>query len=96
MQATTFDIIGRPRSEAFELTSIHDFDLREVGEISAENILNSQHITLYSLDFENERAVFVETPPEIDLSHAPFYFLAQFDTAIRVLTLPFGLCLTNA
>jgi hypothetical protein len=43
---------------------------------------------LYSLDFENGQAVFVETPADIDLSQASFYFDPQFEKAKRVLTIP--------
>ncbi|MGD9147684.1 MAG: hypothetical protein PVI80_19110 [Anaerolineae bacterium] len=43
---------------------------------------------MYSLDFENGQAVFVETPADIDLSQASFYFDPQFEKAKRVLTIP--------
>jgi hypothetical protein len=51
--------------------------------------LENPHISLYGLDFENRWAVFVETPADIDLSQAPFYFNTQFEMARRVLTIPF-------
>jgi hypothetical protein len=51
--------------------------------------LENSHITLYGLDFENKRAAFVETPADVNLSQAPFYFNTQFEKAKRVLTIPF-------
>jgi hypothetical protein len=51
--------------------------------------LENPQIALYSLDIENEQAVFVETPVDVNLSQAPFYFTTQFEEAKRVLTIPF-------
>jgi hypothetical protein len=89
MIATTFEIVDRLRERSFQLTDVSDFRLRETGHIPAGKIMENLHITLYCLDFENSRAVFVETPPEVDLSQAPFYFIAQYENAVRVLTIPF-------
>jgi hypothetical protein len=66
-----------------------DFLLGEIGQLPVEKILEDPHITLYGLDFENRWAVFVETPADIDLSQASFYFNTQFEKANRVLTIPF-------
>jgi len=89
MMATTFEIVESLRERPFQLTDISDFRLRESDQIPAEKILESPHITLYGLDFENSRAVFVETPPDVNLSHAPFYFITQYEKANRVLTITF-------
>ena len=89
MLATSYEIVDKLRERPFQLTDISDFRLREKGQIPAEEILEYPTITLYSLDFENSRAVFVETPPEVDLSQAPFYFITQFEKAERVLTISF-------
>jgi hypothetical protein len=87
--ATNYEIAQkRPRSQ-LGLADITDFELKNVGQIGSEVILENPYISLYSLDFKQSRAVFVETPSEIDLSHAPFYYLAQYENAVRVLTLPF-------
>lgn len=89
MIATLFDIEAKHRNSPIATVFISDFVLRESGQIAAETILQNPHITLYSLDFDNKRAVFVETPPDVDLSQAPFYYLAQYENAIRVLTISF-------
>lgn len=90
MLATTFEIAGRYPKAHLSLADIKDFGLRESGQIAAEGILENPHITLYSLDFGNRRAVFVETPPDVNLSQAPFYYLAQYENAVRVLTVSFA------
>lgn len=90
MIATTYDIQEKRREILIELADIKDFELRESEKIESEIILENPCISLYSLDFSQNRAVFVETPPAIDLSQAPFYHLAQYENAVRVLTLPFA------
>ena len=89
MFATSFEILAKRRAAPFGLVDIKDFELQESGQISADDILSNPHITLYALDFEKGRAVFVETSPEADLSQAPFYYQAQYENALCVITLPF-------
>ena len=89
MMATTFEVVDRPRADSFRLADITNFRLREIGQLPVEKILENPHITLYGLDFENSQAVFVETPADVNLSQAPFYFITQFEKAKRVLTIPF-------
>ena len=55
----------------------------------AGKILENPHITLYGLDFENRQAVFVETPSDVNISYASFASTTQYETAKRVLTIPF-------
>jgi hypothetical protein len=87
MIATTFKVVDRPRQPPSRRADIRDFLLRETGQVPAGKILENPHITLYSLDFENRRAVFVETSADVNLSQAPFYFITQFEKAERVLTI---------
>ncbi len=90
MIATTYEIVNRSNNRPSLLLDMRkDFHLGEAGQVPVERILENPHISLYGLDFENRWAVFVETPEDIDLSHAPFYFNTQFEEAERVLTIPF-------
>jgi hypothetical protein len=89
MMATTFEIVDKSRRAPFRRADLGDFRLRETGQLPAGTILENPHISLYSLDFENRRAVFVETPADVNLSQASFYFGTQFEKAERVLTIPF-------
>ncbi len=61
----------------------------KLGKFEADRILDDSNITLYSLNIEKNQAVFVETPPEVHLLTAPFYNLAQFENASRVITISF-------
>ena len=89
MMTTAFEIVDRPRNASFRLADIRNFHLHEIGQLPVEKILENPHITLYGLDFENSQAVFVETPADVNLSQAPFYFNTQFEKARQVLTIPF-------
>jgi hypothetical protein len=89
MIATSFEIIAKRRLHPVGLVDIKDFELQASEQISAEDILSNAYITLYALDFENGQAVFVETSPDADLSQAPFYYQAQYENALRVITLSF-------
>src|ERR1051325_5143847 len=89
MLATNFEITGRKQILPIEFADFKNFELRESGSVDADEILNNPHITLFSLDFENSRAVFVETPADVNLSYAPFYYQAQRENATRVLTTSF-------
>ena len=65
-----------------------DFAVRAAGAVDPHSILHNPHLTLYCLDFENRQALFVETPPECDLSRAPFLYQAQYETATRLVQVP--------
>ncbi|MEL6555031.1 MAG: hypothetical protein AAFQ63_16430 [Cyanobacteria bacterium J06621_11] len=89
MAAAAFKIVGKTRQHALSFASIKDFQLLECDPIAFEGLINNPYISLYSLDFETQRAVFVETPESLMLSEVPFYWLAQYEHAIQVITLPF-------
>ena len=89
MNATVFEIVGKVRQSMYDFTHLSDFALADVGEIGTGALLANRHVTLYSLDFDTETAVFVETAAEVDLSQAPFMFVVQYEQAIRVFTVPF-------
>jgi hypothetical protein len=87
--ASTFEIVDRPQDAPFRGADLRNFHLGETGQVLAGKILENPHITLYSLDFENRQAVFVETPADVNLSHAPFYSITQYEKAKRLWTIPF-------
>lgn len=88
MAATVYDVQERLPGRSY-LAGLDHFELRRAGDVPAETLLDRQ-ITLYAFDDEGRNAVFVETPPGIDLNAAPFYYLAQKEHATRVYTLPYA------
>lgn len=87
MSATSFNILGR-NEESF-VADISRFDLGEKQAFDINQLLTNPYISLYSLDFTNRQAVFVELPADIKLEDAPFYYEMQFNHAQKVITLDF-------
>jgi hypothetical protein len=52
-------------------------------------VLKNPSISLYCLDPKHQNAVFVETPPDVNLAHVPFYYMAQFAHATHVIVVPY-------
>ena len=89
MEVAAFKIARKTRQLALGYASIKDFQLLEAELIAPDTLCDSPCISLYSLDFETQRAVFVETPTGLTLSDASFYWMVQYQQAVRVITLPF-------
>jgi hypothetical protein len=90
MTAYAHAIIRKKRRWFPEMpASIHSFALSEGSPIDAQLILRNPQISMYCADVKNKNIVFVETPPGLDLTAAPFYYLAQYEHAAKVLTLSF-------
>ena len=51
-------------------------------------VVNNPNISLYCLDLQNQRAIFVETPSDIDLSQAPFFYQIQYNYAQKLIAVP--------
>ena len=71
------------------VVNVRNFRCREGEAVDAEITLRDPNLSLYCVDDSKKRAIFVETPPNIDLSVAPFYYQAQFQHALRLLAVPY-------
>jgi hypothetical protein len=89
MEARSLIIEERRREAGIALVSPSDFRVRDGGAVDAGIVLRQPNLSLYCLDFENRQALFVETPPECDLSRAPFMYQAQAEAALRLIQVPF-------
>ncbi len=89
MDATVYEVQGLAEGKSY-LAGPDHFDLRRAGTVPADTLVSSPQISLYAFDDEERCAVFVETPPEVDLTAAPFYYLAQKEHAHRIYTLSYG------
>ena len=83
MYAQILHIQAKNRTPANTVVKLEDFDFKEGENIDPLTIVQNPNITLYCIDPQNQRAIFVETPSDIDLSQAPFYYLAQYEHAQR-------------
>jgi len=74
----------RKRQDPFSVADPSDFEF-EVGEtVDPQIVVTDPRITLYCLDHANQRALFVETAPGVDLSQAPFFYQAQYENTINL------------
>jgi hypothetical protein len=89
MEARALIIEEKLRTFPVGVARPSDFRVRDGGAADPRIVLQQPNLTLYCLDFENRQALFVETPPECDLSRAPFLYQAQYDAARRLVQVPY-------
>jgi hypothetical protein len=89
MQAALFEIHEKVKYGDMDFARFSGFRCGAPLHVDALSILNLPGISLYCLDEERRQAVFVETPPEIDLTRQAFYYQAQYRCARRVLCVPY-------
>ncbi|MGI8870238.1 MAG: hypothetical protein ACR2F6_15660 [Mycobacteriales bacterium] len=92
--AETFDVVGP--AESGYLSRLTDFELRAAPAVPLARLLERPTVSIYALDDATRRVVLVETPADVDLGRAPFYYVAQRQTATRVYTLPYDVFATLA
>ncbi len=89
MQAHELIIDAKVKTSPFAIVSVDDFQVHSGQQLDPHIILEQLNISLYCLDHANEQMIFVETLPEVDLLRAPFYFIAQYDAAQRLIAVPY-------
>lgn len=87
MDATLHDIVSHREHLAF--SSPADFVLGPGQPVSSRLVVEQPGWSLYTLEKDTQSAWFVELPPDLDLSQAPFAYLDQHRHARRVLRVPF-------
>ena len=89
MSAQILEIDAHLQSGTYGPPRLSDFDYHLGEHIPAETVVADPNISLFCLDNENRRAIFVSTPSEIDLAEAPFVYLTQRDHAHHLVALPY-------
>lgn len=89
MQAYELTIDAKVKHDPFDIVSTGDFHARPGRSIDPRIILEQPTVSLYCLDHANQQALFVDTPPAVDLLQAPFYFIAQYQAAQRLIAVPY-------
>src|SRR5690606_19867375 len=82
-------ILSRHKDHDLYLSRPTDLELGPGAPFDAAAIARDPGLSLYCLDFQNRRALFAETGPEIDLAQSPFLFVAQFRNARAIVSAPF-------
>jgi len=83
-------IHAKVKSNPFDIVSADDFQVQSGRAIDPRVVLEQPTVSLYCLDHANQRALFVDTAPEVDLLQAPFYFIAQYEAAQRLIAVPYA------
>src|SRR5688572_26290828 len=89
MDAMLYAIQDRKRNVPADFSVPEHFTPGEGQPAEAHIVIEEPGWSPYCLDDANRRVLFVNTPPEVDLAKAPFYYSAQFEHAQRLLTMPY-------
>jgi hypothetical protein len=73
------------------LASLADFSVTSGEAVGANIVLTNPNLSLYCLDDATRRAIFVELPPEVDLSKVPFVYQTQYEQAQRLVAVPYDI-----
>lgn len=57
--------------------------------IDPQIVVIHPRISLYCLDHANQRALFVETAPGVDLSQAPFFYQSQYENSLNAFSVSY-------
>lgn len=92
MSTKTLHILKKYQTQIgdhISLKDLQDFDYVEGKIIEPQIIFENPNISLYCLDPQNEQAIFVETPEDINIVNAPFFFKAQYKYAKQLIAVPY-------
>jgi hypothetical protein len=74
MTTRYLNIEAKHRRDGTLLADLKDFSVSDGEMLNSEHILSNPAVSLYCLDDEAKRAIFVELPPNIDLTTVPFIY----------------------
>lgn len=81
MTARRLVLDAKVRPYPMALVSADHFRYHDDGPIDPREVLSSPTFSLYCLEPRRREAIFVQTPAQVDLRAAPFYFQAQYEAA---------------
>ncbi|HEY5049187.1 MAG TPA: hypothetical protein VII49_14315 [Rhizomicrobium sp.] len=84
---TRFDIVAKRKRGSVAVASPADFELRHAGESSGAGL--SDEGTVYCADFSARRLFFVICDRRQEVLTSPFLYLAQFEQATQIVSVPF-------
>ncbi len=88
MTARRLVIEAKQRPYPLAVASPDHFRVRDAGAADPAVVL-SPRFSLYCLDHDRRRALFVETGPQTDLTTATFYYQAQYEAATALVAVPY-------
>ncbi len=88
MLAHRLKIVDKVKEHPVRVVEWGNFVAEANGEVAIPEILKDPTYSLYCLNRETQEAVFVRTPAEVDLCKLPFFYMAQYDHAVELATIP--------
>ncbi len=89
MTANLLVINARKRQNPLAPADPSDFEFEDGKAIDPQIVVTNPLVSLYCLDPANQRALFVETAPGVDLSQAPFFYQAQYENTVNLISVPY-------
>ena len=89
MNSQVLHIQSKQKPNPLSIVKLQDFDYLERENVESKTIIENPNISLYCLDPQSQKAIFVETPSDIDLSNESFFHQAQYKYAQRLIAVPF-------
>ena len=89
MTTRYLNIEARQERDTSFVASLKDFSVSDGEILDSDHILSNPCVSLYCFDDEAKRAIFVELPPEIDLTTSPFVYITQYEEAKRLIAVPY-------
>jgi hypothetical protein len=90
LDARQLNIAAKHRQRIGYLASLNDFTLQDGGPTDPRVIIDRVNTSLYCFDDAQRQAIFVELPPEVDLTAAPFTYQTQYERALRLIAVPYA------
>jgi len=91
-EGTVIDVLAiqeKRKTFALAMASADDFACSKIGEADPSVVVMDPTISLYCLDHAARRVLFVQVPEGVDVTSPPFFYLAQYEHAVRLLTMPY-------
>ena len=89
MDANILEITIRKRQNPLGVADPTDFEFSEGAALDPQAVVANPLVSLYCLDHANQRALFVETKPGINLTQAPFFYQAQYENTVKLISIPY-------
>jgi hypothetical protein len=87
VEALELSILSKNRTASARPARLTDFTYRSVGQVEVDFLLSNRNISLYCLEHDEQKAVFVETVETVDVYSQPFLYAAQYEHASKLYTL---------
>lgn len=90
MTAQYLTLNAKHRQYVGLLSSLADFTYVPGEAVDPGIILTDPNLSLYCLDDATQQAIFVELPPDVNITTAPFVYQALYEHATRLVAIPYA------